>query len=164
MFYFDVSYFDGGYRRIPGLSSAQCNLRSRRMHLCFDAFPAPRDGRNASSAAQAVPLGDTWRTIRLRMTAECRSGRERSIACSAAIISESRRQSIRMTSNFAPHAASARLESQSQRPINTAAPIPASWAMMKASTPEGAMPAKVSESDRAIVTAGLANDVEAVNQ
>jgi hypothetical protein len=86
------------------------------------------------------------------------------IACSAAIISESRRQSIRMTSNFAPHAASARLESQSQRPINTAAPIPASWAMMKASTPEGAMPAKVSESDRAIVTAGLANDVEAVNQ
>ena len=35
---------------------------------------------------------------------------------------------------------------------------------MKAGTPEGAMPAKVSESDRAIVTAGLANDVEAVNQ
>jgi hypothetical protein len=36
--------------------------------------------------------------------------------------------------------------------------------MMKANTPEGAMPAKVPESDRAMVTAGLANDVEAVNQ
>ena len=36
--------------------------------------------------------------------------------------------------------------------------------MMKPGTPEGAMPANVSESERAIVTAGLANDVEAVNQ
>jgi hypothetical protein len=36
--------------------------------------------------------------------------------------------------------------------------------MMKAGTAEGVMPANVSESDRAIVTAGLANDVEAVNQ
>jgi len=35
---------------------------------------------------------------------------------------------------------------------------------MKAGTQAGAMPAKVPESDRAIVTAGLANDVEAVNQ
>jgi hypothetical protein len=35
---------------------------------------------------------------------------------------------------------------------------------MKAVTPEGAMPAKVFESDRAMVTAGLANEVEAVNQ
>ena len=35
---------------------------------------------------------------------------------------------------------------------------------MKAATPAGAMPAKVSESERAIVTAGLANDVDAVNQ
>ena len=55
-------------------------------------------------------------------------------------------------------------EFQSQWPTNTAATIPASWAMMKAGTPEGAMPANVSESDRAIVTAGLANEVEAVNQ
>jgi hypothetical protein len=36
--------------------------------------------------------------------------------------------------------------------------------MTKAATPEGAIPAKVSESDLAMVTAGLAKDVEAVNQ
>jgi len=48
--------------------------------------------------------------------------------------------------------------------VNTATAIPASWAAMKGNTPAGAMPAKVSESDRAMVTAGLANDVEAVNQ
>ena len=35
---------------------------------------------------------------------------------------------------------------------------------MKAKTPAGAMPAKVSENERAMVTAGLAKDVEAVNQ
>ena len=35
---------------------------------------------------------------------------------------------------------------------------------MKAVTLTGAMPAKVSDSDRAIVTAGLANEVDAVNQ
>src|SRR5258706_4686090 len=35
---------------------------------------------------------------------------------------------------------------------------------MKAATPPGAMPAKVSESERAMVTAGLAKEVEAVNQ
>ena len=46
----------------------------------------------------------------------------------------------------------------------TAASIPASWDTMKAATPLGAIPAKVSESDRAIVTAGLAKEVEAVNQ
>jgi hypothetical protein len=52
----------------------------------------------------------------------------------------------------------------SQRPSNAAAPIPAICAPIKAATPAGAMPAKVSESARAKVTAGLANDVEAVNQ
>jgi hypothetical protein len=36
--------------------------------------------------------------------------------------------------------------------------------MMKAGAPAGAIPAKVSESDRATVTAGLAKDVDAVNQ
>src|SRR5260370_25165318 len=46
----------------------------------------------------------------------------------------------------------------------TAATIPASWASMNAAIPAGAIPAKVSESDRAIVTAGVAKDVEAVNQ
>ena len=35
---------------------------------------------------------------------------------------------------------------------------------MKAGTLAGAMPAKVSENARAMVTAGLANEVEAVNQ
>jgi hypothetical protein len=35
---------------------------------------------------------------------------------------------------------------------------------MKAATPVGAIPAKVSESDLVMVTAGLANEVEAVNQ
>jgi hypothetical protein len=36
--------------------------------------------------------------------------------------------------------------------------------MMKAITPVGAIPAKVSDNERAIVTAGFAKDVEAVNQ
>jgi hypothetical protein len=35
---------------------------------------------------------------------------------------------------------------------------------MKAGTPAGAMPANVSDSDLAMVTAGLAKEVEAVNQ
>lgn len=35
---------------------------------------------------------------------------------------------------------------------------------MNSGTPAGAMPANVLLRDRAIVTAGLANDVEAVNQ
>ena len=35
---------------------------------------------------------------------------------------------------------------------------------MKAGTLSGAIPAKLSESARAMVTAGLANEVEAVNQ
>ena len=35
---------------------------------------------------------------------------------------------------------------------------------MKAGASDGAMPAKVSESERAMVTAGFANEVDAVNQ
>jgi len=35
---------------------------------------------------------------------------------------------------------------------------------MKATTPAGAIPVRGSESDRAIVTAGLAKEVEAVDQ
>ena len=53
---------------------------------------------------------------------------------------------------------------QSQRPSATAAIMPTSCAAINAATPAGAMPANVSDSERAIVTAGLANDVEAVNQ
>src|SRR5262245_23555614 len=52
----------------------------------------------------------------------------------------------------------------SHRAIMTAAIAPSTCAAMNASTPAGAMPAKVSDSERAIVTAGLANEVEAVNQ
>jgi hypothetical protein len=53
---------------------------------------------------------------------------------------------------------------QSQRLSATAASIPVSWATMKATTPAGDIPAKLSESDRAMVTAGFANDVDEVNQ
>jgi len=53
---------------------------------------------------------------------------------------------------------------QSRRLRPTATSIPASWATTKAATPPGAIPANVSESDRAMVTAGLAKEVEAVNQ
>jgi hypothetical protein len=42
--------------------------------------------------------------------------------------------------------------------------MPQSCAAMNATTPEGAIPAKVSDKDRAIVTAGFAKDVDAVNQ
>ena len=41
---------------------------------------------------------------------------------------------------------------------------PTSWAPTKPGTDAGAMPANVSEKIRPTVTAGLANDVEAVNQ
>ena len=44
------------------------------------------------------------------------------------------------------------------------AKAPASCAATNIGTPEGAMPAKVSLRDRAIVTAGFAKDVDAVNQ
>ena len=40
----------------------------------------------------------------------------------------------------------------------------ANWAIMKPDTSEGRMPENVLVRDRAIVTAGFANDVEAVNQ
>jgi hypothetical protein len=52
----------------------------------------------------------------------------------------------------------------SQRANKTARQAPASCEAMNPATPPGAMPAKVSDSERAIVTAGLANDVDAVNQ
>src|SRR6516165_2794475 len=46
----------------------------------------------------------------------------------------------------------------------TAASIPTSCATTNANTPAGAIPANVSDRERAMVTAGLANDVDAVNQ
>jgi hypothetical protein len=45
-----------------------------------------------------------------------------------------------------------------------AASAPASCAAMNAGTDAGAIPAKVLLSDRAMATAGLAKEVEAVNQ
>ena len=46
----------------------------------------------------------------------------------------------------------------------TAQIVPMLCATMKAKTPLGAMPAKLLVNPRAIVTAGFAKDVEAVNQ
>ena len=53
---------------------------------------------------------------------------------------------------------------QSQRDSAIAIVAPTNCATINASTPVGAIPAKVSESARAKVTAGLANEVDAVNQ
>ena len=53
---------------------------------------------------------------------------------------------------------------KSQPAIPRAVTDPASCAAMKLGADPGAMPAKVLLRERAIVTAGLANDVEAVNQ
>ena len=47
---------------------------------------------------------------------------------------------------------------------NVAARAPAIWAAMKPGTSLGLIPANVSLKDRAIVTAGFANEVDAVNQ
>src|SRR5580704_13145568 len=52
----------------------------------------------------------------------------------------------------------------SQRNRNVAAIAPASSATTNGGTSTGRTPANVSESDRAIVTAGFANDVDEVNQ
>jgi hypothetical protein len=53
---------------------------------------------------------------------------------------------------------------QSQVESGIATTAPTSCAAMNAATPFGAIPANVSDNDRAIVTAGLANEVDAVNQ
>ena len=52
----------------------------------------------------------------------------------------------------------------SHRHRNVAANAPIICAAIKGSTAAGAIPANVSVRERAIVTAGLAKDVEAVNQ
>jgi hypothetical protein len=51
----------------------------------------------------------------------------------------------------------------SHRANSTAASIPPICARMNAGAPAGAIPANVSDIERAMVTAGLANEVEAVN-
>ena len=53
---------------------------------------------------------------------------------------------------------------QSHLPRSTAASIPINCATINAGTPVGSIPAKVSDSDLANVTAGFAKDVDAVNQ
>src|SRR5262249_35681762 len=52
----------------------------------------------------------------------------------------------------------------SQRNTDVAAPAPTICAAMNAGASAGRMPANVSLAERASVTAGLANEVEAVNQ
>jgi len=52
----------------------------------------------------------------------------------------------------------------SRRKTNVAANPPTIWAAMNSGTSTGRIPEKVFDSERAIVTAGLANDVDAVNQ
>jgi hypothetical protein len=59
---------------------------------------------------------------------------------------------------------SARTRGDSHLNRNVAARAPASCAAMKSGTSCGRIPAKVSENARAMVTAGFAKDVEAVNQ
>ena len=56
------------------------------------------------------------------------------------------------------------LAAQSHWARIVASAAPANCATMKARTPAGAIPAKVFERARAKVTAGFANEVEAVNQ
>ena len=53
---------------------------------------------------------------------------------------------------------------QSSAAVNTAASAPTPCAPRNAGTSPGVIPANVSDKERAIVTAGLAKDVEAVNQ
>jgi hypothetical protein len=52
----------------------------------------------------------------------------------------------------------------SQPKTAAAAAPPSAWATMNPGTSAGRMPAKVSLAARAMVTAGLANEVDAVNQ
>ena len=50
------------------------------------------------------------------------------------------------------------------RPVGSASSPPASWAATNADASAGRVPAKVSEGERAIVIAGFAKEVEAVNR
>jgi len=52
----------------------------------------------------------------------------------------------------------------SQRNSNVAPRPPRNWARTKSGTSMGRIPANVSETDLAIVTAGFANEVDEVNQ
>src|ERR1700679_2566511 len=60
--------------------------------------------------------------------------------------------------------ASALSDGMSQRKSSVAANAPASWAATNPATSAGLIPANVLLTDRASVTAGLAKDVDAVNQ
>ena len=53
---------------------------------------------------------------------------------------------------------------QNHGAMNVAKAMPASCAAINASTPAGEIPVNVSDKERAMVTAGFANDVDAVNQ
>jgi hypothetical protein len=60
--------------------------------------------------------------------------------------------------------ADSRIEGISQRNKNVAAIAPHNWATTKGGTSTARMPANESDRQRASVTAGLAKDVEDVNQ
>ena len=60
--------------------------------------------------------------------------------------------------------ASALSDGISHRKSNVAANAPANWATTNPVTSAGLMPENVLLNDRAMVTSGLANDVEDVNQ
>jgi hypothetical protein len=63
-----------------------------------------------------------------------------------------------------PAFAASRGEGTSHRNKSVAAIAPPIWAAMKGGASIGRIPAKVSDSERASVTAGFANEVDDVNQ
>jgi hypothetical protein len=85
---------------------------------------------------------------------------DRAIACGKAR-SDQALGSVGTTSRFALVSSTL---GASQRNRNVAAIAPTSCAVTNGGTSTGRIPVNVSESDRAIVTAGFANDVDEVNQ
>lgn len=82
-----------------------------------------------------------------------------------------KREFMRFSACFTPHFIYGKLDGlaslglgKSNRAAGTAARAPSSCAKMNAGTWDGEMPAKVFESERAMVMAGLANEVDEVNQ
>src|SRR5262249_33679226 len=87
---------------------------------------------------------------------ECRAPREN--------LRDAKRRNDNAAIRQRGHALAVFVVVQSQRANSTAASIPANCAAINAVTPPGAIPAKLSEIERAMVTAGFANEVDAVNQ
>jgi len=117
---------------------------------------------NRSTLICTKKLGDVVRNLK--------KGNNRGVERKRRFEGERSKRSERQTCE--PHAARCSrskadihaLSVQSQRANNVATAAPISWATTKAATPAGAIPEKVLDKARATVTAGFANDVEAVNQ